>query len=341
MINFETYWWFILTPLPWFIFHYLPANKKTHQALRAPFVGRLEAIQKQVPLTEKTLSLKWFILLLIWLLLLTTLNRPIIQGEPIKINSIARDMMLAVDISGSMDELDMQLEGETVRRIDSVKKVLNDFIDRRNGDRIGLILFADQAYVQAPLTFDLSTVKQLLNEAQLGFAGQKTAIGDALGLAIKRLIERPNQSRTLILLTDGANNAGKIKPLEASALAAENQIKIHTIAIGADFTIQNSWFSRQSRRPSSIDEKTLKIIAAETGGIFFRAKNTEQLETIYTELDRIEPVDQDAQFYRPAKQLFYIPLSLSLAIALLLVITELLLAALTSRQTAREVDPSS
>ncbi|HCH20410.1 MAG TPA: BatB protein, partial [Cellvibrionales bacterium] len=186
MINFETYWWFILTPLPWFIFHYLPANKKTHQALRAPFVGRLEAIQKQVPLTEKTLSLKWFILLLIWLLLLTTLNRPIIQGEPIKINSIARDMMLAVDISGSMDELDMQLEGETVRRIDSVKKVLNDFIDRRNGDRIGLILFADQAYVQAPLTFDLSTVKQLLNEAQLGFAGQKTAIGDALGLAIKR-----------------------------------------------------------------------------------------------------------------------------------------------------------
>ncbi|MBQ78063.1 MAG: hypothetical protein CL692_05725 [Cellvibrionales bacterium] len=341
MINFETYWWFILTPLPWFIFHYLPANKKTHQALRAPFVGRLEAIQKQVPLTEKTLSLKWFILLLIWLLLLTTLNRPIIQGEPIKINSIARDMMLAVDISGSMDELDMQLEGETVRRIDSVKKVLNDFIDRRNGDRIGLILFADQAYVQAPLTFDLSTVKQLLNEAQLGFAGQKTAIGDALGLAIKRLIERPNQSRTLILLTDGANNAGKIKPLEASALAAENQIKIHTIAIGADFTIQNSWFSRQTRRPSNIDEKTLKIIAAETGGIFFRAKNTEQLETIYTELDRIEPVDQDAQFYRPAQQLFYIPLSLSLAIALLLVITELLLAALTSRQTAREADPSS
>ena len=223
--------------------------------------------------------------MLIWLLL-TAVNRPIIQGAPIKINSIARDMMLAVDISGSMDELDMQLEGETVRRIDSVKKVLNDFIDRRNGDRIGLILFADQAYVQAPLTFDLSTVKQLLNEAQLGFAGQKTAIGDALGLAIKRLIERPNQSRTLILLTDGANNAGKINPLEASALAAENQIKIHTIAIGADFTIQNSWFSRQTRRPSNLDEKTLKIIAAETGGLFFRAKNTEQLETIYNELDR-------------------------------------------------------
>ena len=173
MINFETYWWFILTPLPWFIFHHLPASQKSHQALRAPFVGRLEAIQKKTPLTEKTLSIKWLILLLIWLLLLTAVNRPIIQGAPIKINSIARDMMLAVDISGSMDELDMQLEGETVRRIDSVKKVLNDFIDRRNGDRIGLILFADQAYVQAPLTFDLSTVKQLLNEAQLGFAGPK------------------------------------------------------------------------------------------------------------------------------------------------------------------------
>ena len=160
-------------------------------------------------------------------------------------------------------------------------------------------------------------------------------------MAIKRLIERPNQSRTLILLTDGANNAGKINPLEASALAAENQIKIHTIAIGADFTIQNSWFSRQTRRPSNLDEKTLKIIAAETGGLFFRAKNTEQLETIYNELDRIEPVDQEARIYRPTQQLFYIPLSLALAIALLLVITELLLVALISRQTTREADPLS
>ena len=300
----------------------------------------MKPFKKKTPLTEKTLSIKWLILLLIWLLLLTAVNRLIIQGTPIKINSIARDMMLAVDISGSMDELDMQLEE---RQSDGLiaSKVLNDFIDRRNGDRIGLILFADQAYVQAPLTFDLSTVKQLLNEAQLGFAGQKTAIGDALGLAIKRLIERPNQSRTLILLTDGANNAGKINPLEASALAAENQIKIHTIAIGADFMIQNSWFSRQTRRPSNLDEKTLKIIAAETGGLFFRAKNTEQLETIYNELDRIEPVDQEAQFYRPTQQLFYIPLSLALAIALLLVITELLLVALISRQTTREADPLS
>lgn len=340
MVSFETYWWFVLVPLPWIVFHYFPATKKNGQALRAPFIARLQAIKQQAPMRKRTATKQWLLLTLVWLLLLVSINRPIIQGEAIKVNSVARDMMLAVDISGSMDEPDMQLEGQTVRRIDSVKKVLNDFIDRRNGDRIGLILFADQAYVQAPLTFDLTTVKQLLNEAQLGFAGQKTAIGDALGLAIKRLIERPNQSRTLILLTDGANNAGKIEPLEASILAADNNIKVHTIAIGADYTLQKSWFSRQTRRPSNIDEKTLKTIAAQTGGLFFRAKNTEQLEDIYDELDKIEPVDQDAQFYRPTQQLFYVPLSLSLAFILMFIVIKLLFAFNLRRQKSNITDES-
>ncbi|MBT6579957.1 MAG: VWA domain-containing protein, partial [Cellvibrionales bacterium] len=262
-----------------------------------------------------------FLLVLCWFGLVVAAAQPQFIGDPVELPTTGRDLMLAVDISGSMEERDMLLNGKNVRRIDTVKHVLSDFTDRRSGDRVGLILFADQAYLQVPLTYDLATVKQLLNEAQLGFAGQKTAIGDAIGLSIKRLIERPNESRTLILLTDGANNAGNVAPLDAAKLAAENAIKIYTIAIGADTIVERSFFGNRTRNPSrDLDETTLKSIAKQTGGQFFRAKNTEDLKGIYSALDKLEPVDQEAQFYRPIKQLFYIPLGIALGTTFLLLL---------------------
>ncbi|MBT5922703.1 MAG: VWA domain-containing protein [Cellvibrionales bacterium] len=321
MISFETYWFFWLTPLPWLIYAWMPAVGDQSPALRVPFTDDLESLAQQTQLRSGKSSINMLLLAVIWLCLLVTANRPIATGVAIQLPTEARDMMLAVDISGSMEERDMLLNGKNVRRIDTVKHVLSDFTDRRSGDRVGLILFADQAYLQVPLTYDLATVKQLLNEAQLGFAGQKTAIGDAIGLSIKRLIERPNESRTLILLTDGANNAGNVAPLDAAKLAAENAIKIYTIAIGADTIVERSFFGNRTRNPSrDLDETTLKSIAKQTGGQFFRAKNTEDLKGIYSALDKLEPVDQEAQLYRPIKQLFYIPLGIALGTTFLLLL---------------------
>ncbi|MGB1191318.1 MAG: vWA domain-containing protein [Pseudomonadales bacterium] len=321
MISFETYWFFLLAPLPWLIYLWLPAVNDQSPALRVPFTDDLKSIAQQRNYKSGSSKIYMSLLLLMWLCLLAAVNRPIASGEAIQLPTEARDMMLAVDISGSMEERDMIINSKSVRRIDTVKYVLSDFTDRRSGDRVGLILFADQAYLQVPLTYDLQTVKQLLNETQLGFAGQKTAIGDAIGLSIKRLIERPNESRTLILLTDGANNAGNVAPLDAAKLAAENGIKIYTIAIGADAITERSFFGNRTRNPSrDLDENTLKSIAEQTGGQFFRAKNTEDLKGIYSELDKLEPVDQDAQFYRPTQQLFYVPLGIALSIALLLLL---------------------
>jgi Ca-activated chloride channel family protein len=188
---------------------------------------------------------------------------------------------------------------------------------------VGLILFGSNAYVQAPLTFDANTVKRFLREAQLGFAGRETAIGDAIGLAVKRLRERPADSRVLILLTDGANNAGEVQPLDAARLAADNGVKIHAVGIGSDKLVMpglfGSSFGSQVVNPSrDLDEDTLREIAALTGGNYFRARDPAELVNIYQLLDAMEPVEQEAQSYRPQKSLFHLPLALAFLSSLVL-----------------------
>ncbi len=318
MISFETLWFFALLPLPWLVYRWLPPAGENAAALRAPFAQQLVTLGKDIERGHVRKPLRMALLTAAWLALLASLNRPVVLGEPVQVATEARDLMLAVDISGSMDRRDMVVNDRRAMRIDSVKHVLQQFIDRRVGDRLGLLLFADQAYLQAPLTHDRDTVKQLLLDAQLGFAGQQTAIGDAIGLAIKRLAERPAKSRTLILLTDGANNTGNVTPLEAAGLAAEQGVKIYTIGIGADKIVERSIFGNRTRNPSrDLDERTLKEIASATGGQYFRARNTEQLEGIYQQLDELEPVDQEAMTFRPRQQLFYLPLAGALLLFLL------------------------
>ena len=224
--------------------------------------------------------------------------------------------MLAIDISKSMDHQIRHNSG-LVKRITATKAVAGSFIEKRIGDRIGLILFADQAYVQVPLTFDRTTVNILLQEAFTGLAGQATAIGDAIGLAVKRVSKQRNnkltsniqknisEDRVLILLTDGVSNRGEITPLKAAELAAKKGLKIYTVGIG----------HRGSRE---LDETTLRKIAKITGGRYFRAYNTSDLVKIYSLLDQLEPVEKDVKSYRPIKALFYIPLSASLFLATLL-----------------------
>jgi Ca-activated chloride channel family protein len=240
-------------------------------------------------------------------------TRPQWLGEPIEQAVSGRDLMMAVDLSGSMEVQDFFINKQTVDRLTAIKYVASDFINRRVGDRIGLILFGTQAYLQTPLTFDRKTVMTLLNESAIGLAGDNTAIGDAIGLAIKRLKNQPDNSRVLILLTDGANTAGEVTPLKAAELAEANHLKIYTIGVGADEMIVRSFFGSRKVNPSAdLDENTLVKIAESTGGRYFRARNADELNNIYMLLDKLEPIEKDKQFFRPRSELYYWPLALAL-----------------------------
>ncbi len=297
-------WVFALLPLPLLI-RWLPRVKQASiTTIEAPFLAGLFT-GKQNHNHQRASVLNW----LPWLLLLLAVSRPQFIGEPIALPIEGRDLMLAIDISGSMEQKDMQINGAAVDRLTAVKKVAGEFIDRRVGDRIGLILFGENAYLQAPLTFDRETVKTLLYEAAIGLAGKSTAIGDSIGLAVKKARETEESNRILIVLTDGQNTAGAIEPLKAAELARAEDLKIYTIGVGADELVVNSFFGQRRINPSSdLDEASLKRIAAITEGDYFRARDTQELEQIYQLLDELEPLAEEEQFYRPTDELYFWPL---------------------------------
>jgi Ca-activated chloride channel family protein len=314
MIEWLWPWMLMMAPLPFLVRVLVPPAQTREAALRAPFFEQwrqLGAGQGKATLRggSASLILAW----LIWLLLLLAAARPLWLGEPVEIPDSGRDLMLAVDISGSMRIEDMQVGQNLGRRIDAVKQVGADFIERRGGDRLGLILFGSNAYVQSPLSFDVATVERFLREAQIGFAGKETAIGDAIGLAVKRLKERPAESRVLILLTDGQDTASSVQPHEAAQLAADLDIRIYTIGIGADaLTVPglfgSSFGARQVNPSAELDEEGLQAIAELTGGTYFRARNPQELASIYQVLDQLEPVEHESSLYRPRQALAYLPL---------------------------------
>jgi Ca-activated chloride channel family protein len=315
MIHFEWPWLLAALPLPLLIRWLVPAKMPVEQAaLKVPFLDDFsEAETRAVSQTQQ-----WPLLLaaIAWLLLVIACARPQWLGEPIEQAVSGRDLMLAVDLSGSMEEQDFVINKRAVDRLTAAKGVAGDFINRRVGDRVGLILFGTQAYLQTPLTFDRKTVMTLLNEAVIGLAGDNTAIGDAIGLAVKRLKNESANSRVLVLMTDGANTAGEITPLKAAELAAANDLKIYTIGIGADEMIVRNFFGNRKVNPSvDLDEKTLIKIAESTGGQYYRARNTDELNNIYMRLDELEPVEKDKQYFRPRSELYYWPLSLALVLA--------------------------
>ncbi len=282
-----------------------------------PFLG--DFADATTTVHEQRSAARWLLLLAViaWSFLILAAMRPQWLGELIEIPVSGRDLMLAIDLSGSMQEKDFKLGNRNVDRLTATKSIAGSFIERRIGDRLGLILFGERAYLQVPLTFDRKTVTELLNESVVGLAGKKTAIGDAIGLAVKRLREEDENSRILILLTDGANTAGEVKPLSAADLAAGEGVKIYTIGIGADELIVNSFFGSRRVNPSAdLDEVTLQGIAEKTGGQYFRARDTKELEEIYDLLDELEPVEKESQQYRPRTALYFWPLSVSLCIAL-------------------------
>lgn len=315
MINFEWPWLLLALPLPLLVY-WLPAkNKAPSAALRMPTMFKGISSTEQGENNNKSSLL---ILTLVWILLVIASTRPQWLGEAVNIPSESREMMLAVDLSGSMQVEDMSLNGRTVNRLDMLKVVLGDFIERRSSDQLGLILFADDAYMQTPMTFDKKTVKQMLDESVLGLVGKKTAIGDAIALAVKRFDAKKQSNRVLILLTDGQNTAGKITPDQALELAIAKEITIYTIGIGADVMLQRSLFGTRRVNPSSeLDEASLQNIAEQTKGQYFRARSSEDMAQIYKLLDELEPVEQEQKQMRPLTALFYWPLSIALMISFL------------------------
>jgi Ca-activated chloride channel family protein len=313
-------WWWVLfaLPLPWLVRRLLPAEPLDREAaLKVPAAKEFADLAGAgAPLSLRRFKLA--ALVLVWALCVLAAARPQFVGEPVALPTTGRDLLLAVDLSGSMEEQDFQLNGNWVDRLTATKAVADTFIERRVGDRVGLILFGREAYLQAPLTFDRTTVRTLLDEAFIGLAGKETAIGDAIGLSIRTLDDAGVEAgrRVLVLLTDGANTAGSIEPLKAAELAAQRKVKIYTVGIGADaLTVRSFAGLRQINPSADLDEKTLTAIADLTGGRYFRARDTVEFAQIYAILDALEPAQAEEEGFRPVDELFHWPLGLAVAVA--------------------------
>jgi Ca-activated chloride channel family protein len=308
----------LLLPVPWLVRRLLPeAPAHDMQALKVPWyqavVGEQTGWMKR-PLLAAAAAM-------VWVLLVFAGSRPQWIGEIDTLPVTGRDLLLAVDISGSMDTQDMIWNNRAVNRLVMVKQVAGDFIERRRGDRVGLVLFGSRAYLQTPLTFDTETTATLLDESEIGLAGRETAIGDAIGLAVKRLRDDAASERVLILLTDGANTSGEVQPLQAAEFAAREGLTIYTVGVGADEMMVQDFFGSRVVNPSAdLDEDTLRTIADRTGGQYFRARDAEGLAEIYRTLDELEPVESDVEAVRPVDELFYWPMSLAYIIAVLAIL---------------------
>ncbi|WIG79585.1 VWA domain-containing protein [Photobacterium damselae] len=315
MFEFAWLWAWLLLPLAYLVYRF-------SQPVTEPAAIHLPLLPDNIGSSQPKNRLKQILMVLLWVSLVCALARPVWYGDPIEIKPDHRDMMLAVDLSGSMAIKDMQTQsGQSIDRLTAIKHVLSNFIEKRKGDRLGLVLFGDHAYLQTPLTFDRHTVEQQLDRTVLGLVGQSTAIGEGLGIATKTFIKSKAPQRVIILLSDGANTAGVIDPLEAAKLAKESGVTIYTVGIGADEMLQRSIFGVQKVNPSQdLDEKTLTKIAQMTGGKYFRARNPQELDKIYQIINQLEPVNNAQQTWRPRDELFRYPLTVALVLSLIIAI---------------------
>lgn len=305
-------WAWALLPLPLLVRWLLPPRQPGSPALRVPYGGRLD----EAAAAREGVPGAWLVPALAWVLLCAAAARPQQLGEAQTPPRQARQMLLAVDLSGSMSETDMRLGGQVVDRLTAAKAVIADFLERRAGDRVGLLVFGQRAYMLAPLTLDRDSVRQQLRDSVAGLAGRETALGDAIGLGVKRLREQPAGQRVLVLLTDGVNTAGVLEPLKAAELARTEGVRVHTIAFGGSGgTVMLFGVPLPGGAGEDVDEDTLRQVATMTGGRFFRARDTEALAGIYAELDRLEPVDVAAAPVRPRLERYPWPLGAALLLA--------------------------
>ena len=317
--------WLILLPfLIWKIFPI--ANKMYGDALRVPFTADLAEIKKQalgkVQIfggRYKFSTLKLIAASLLWISVVAALCRPQWVGEPHQVQNQGRDIMLVVDISTSMNEADFVLQGKRYDRLTAVKYVVNQFVDKRTEDRIGLVLFGTRAYLQVPLTYDRAALKEALWSTDAGMAGNSTSIGDAVGVALKNMpLQDKVQNKVIVLLTDGENNDGSLSLPQAVNLAKKEKVKVYTIGVGSD---EQSFWGGLLTVPtnSGLDETGLQQLAAETKGTYFRAKDLNSLVNVYDAIDQLEPQTQEGRFVQETKDLFYIPASVALLLFMFLI----------------------
>ena len=311
---------FLLLAVPFILYFLLPAARGLHgDALRVPFLKDIQNINIKsggfwTMGGNFKISRNFFILLAIFALLVTAAARPQKIGDPIQIRAHGRDILLVVDLSGSMLNPDLSYNGYSITRLEAVKTAAYQFIENRMNDRIGLILFGTRAYLQAPLTFDRKSIQEILMEADAGMAGNSTAIGDALGLALKSLKDSKDlDKKVIILLTDGESNDGSVSLPYAISLASRESVRVYTIGVGGHSAIMG-FFGLTSQE---LDEKTLKEIAEATKAHYYRAASASDLIKIYNKIDEIEPTAHDSNVVKETTDLFYIPLLAALLLSTL------------------------
>ncbi|ACJ29147.1 Von Willebrand factor type A domain protein [Shewanella piezotolerans WP3] len=332
MLEFNYPLWALVLPLPWLINYFLPAFKVKQAAIRVPFFNTIVALLRSAPNSAlqylKPSRWQQCALFIVWLLLVTAMTQPVILGEPQTRLQIGRDLMVVVDLSGSMDTKDFtlhvkqqtadgianssgtEISDEYISRLDAVKRVLHEFAEQRQGDRLGLILFGDAAYLQAPFTADLASWLRLLDESRVAMAGQSTHVGDALGLAIKVMssdeIKSSQKNKVVLLLTDGNDTDSSVPPLEAAKIAAKKGIRVHVIAIGDPQTVGEQ----------AMDMEVIEGVAALTGGKAFKAISTQELNKVYQTISKLEPAKFASFTYQPKKSVHYLPIAAALVIYL-------------------------
>ena len=306
-------WAFAILALPLTAHVLLRPRTSAEAALHVPHVEAfLLAGDNRQGAARTNSRMLMLIACLAWLGLATALARPQWTGEATVLPTITRDLVLVIDISGSMGQDDMYVDGRRYTRLAVVKHAVRNFIEQRDGDRIGLVMFGSLPYVYVPLTQDVRTAGRMLQDAPIGIAGRSTAIGDSLGLAIKQLLNHPADHRVVVLLTDGSNNFGELDPADAAELAAASDVKVYTIGIAPTHKT-TGFFAPIPQRTENVDDDVLQAIAETTGGKFYRANDLNGLLAIYDEIDALEPIEQEGQLVRPTRALFHYPLSLALA----------------------------
>lgn len=313
MFTFSYIWVFLLLPLPLLVWKFSRPHREERPAVQTPFFDELVELSGQVPgsgaIVRKQSLLRQIIVSLCWVLLVAALARPQWIEPPVIKEIPSRDLLLAVDLSTSMDTEDFTSpDGNTINRLDAVKEVLDQFLQRRKGDRVGLIVFGSAPFLQVPFTEDLELCRELLAEAQVGMAGPKTAFGDTIGLAINIFKESTVTNKLLIVLTDGNDTSSKLEPVKAAQIASDNDIMIYTVAIG----------DPQSVGEEKLDERTLEQVAETTSGSFFRANDRKELENIYVKIDELSTHEIETTSYRPRVDMYHWPLVLAIVLSILL-----------------------
>ncbi len=290
MIYFVWPWLFLLLPLPFLVRRWLPpAWTGGGIALRVPYYQVLRKIMGRTSYRTPWTRVP-FLAFLGWCLLVLAASQPLWVGDARDVPATGRDLMLVIDISGSMRQMDFVIDGEHLDRLTVVKQVAGRFIEGREGDRLGLILFGGQPYLRAPITYDHKVIKTLLEEAEVALAGEYTAIGDAIGLAIKRMRHLSSQSSVIVLLTDGANNEGQVGPRQAALLAASQGMRIYTIGVGGQDVVSSNPFGIWSADGAArFEQEVLEEIAVLTNGHYFHVLDIAGLESAYRKLDELEP----------------------------------------------------